>query len=392
MLVIDRRSLLLAASALAGRTWLADEKRDGTRTSSRPRIRLLLLELNGGNDGLNTLVPLENDDYVRARPVLHIPASRMLALDEQHGLNPGLVELRKEFDRGSVAFVEGVGMAASDRSHFRSLDRWHAASERGREAGDGWIGRLLAALRPDDRLTPHAVHIGASLPFSLQSRTHPALALESASTYRWGFEPGQDNKPELGSPRLEYVRAVRRSAERSCEMVQSSILGYVPRAKYPGSPLGGNLRAAAGLLLGPGEIDVVSVAQTSFDTHNDQLNRYPLRIAELDAALGAFLEDMRRAPAGNDVVVLAYSEFGRRVIENASGGTDHGTAGLAFLCGARVRGGYHGRAPSLSDLADGDLVVTTDLRSLYGAVLRDGFGVAPEAIIAGSWPSLEVLS
>lgn len=391
MLILDRRSLLLAASALAARALL----RDGDATGLAPRrapVRLLLLELSGGNDGLTLLAPRGNDDYERARPQLARTDGALLPLDDRRALHPAFTQLRAQFEQGRVGFVEGVGMPEPDRSHFRSLDRWHTASDRGRALNDGWIGRLIAALHPDDVLVPHAVHVGPWMPFALRTRTHPVLTLESPARYRWAVEPRSECASESSNSSLDHVRAVRRRAESSCATVQDAIARHRPRVEYPSGVLASQLRTAAALLLGPCAIDVVSVTHQGYDTHTLQQHRQAKLFGELDAALGAFLEDVRETHDGRDILVLAYSEFGRRVAENASGGTDHGSAGLAFVCGERVRGGFHGRTPSLSELDDGDPIATTDFRSLYGCVLSQGFGIEPETIIAGRWPKLELLT
>jgi uncharacterized protein (DUF1501 family) len=406
---LPRRALLAAGAALGG-AWLAGRAgagEGGDRPSAagdgaaaaagRParRRKLLVLELAGGNDGLSTVVPYSDPLYRAARPRCAIDADQVLRIDEKRGLHPNLARLRRAFDAGRLAIVEGVGYPDPNRSHFASRDVWHAADARGRAAGEGWLGRALRALHPGDALVPRAVHVGSTVPFALASRTHPVAHLETPAAYRWvGAGAAAEHAAAVagdGAPAVVGdLRAVAAGAARSSGALRAAIAAHRPRASWPDGALARELSLAAAIALSDAGVDVLSVTHSGYDTHDAQRPRQDALLAELDAALGALDEELRAADA--EVLVLAFSEFGRRVADNASAGTDHGTAGPVLLLGAGVRGGLHGRPCSLSELDQGDLVHTTDLCSVYAAVLDRWLGVPSREVLGGAWPKLEVLA
>ena len=397
---IRRRSLLAAGAAL-GCALFAPRARALENAAhaapARRRRKLLVLELSGGNDGLSTVVPYADPAYRVARPRTAIEVDRVLRIDERRGLHPDLARLRRIYDGGRLAIVEGVGYPAPNRSHFTSRDVWHAADPRGRAAGEGWLGRALRALHPGDALVPHAVHVGASVPFALSSRTHPVAHLETPAAYRWvGAGTAAASAAALPAADRAVVgelRAVAAGAERSSRALRAAIAARRPRAAWPEGALAGDLSIAAALALSDAGVDVLSVTHSGYDTHDAQRSRQDALLGELDAALAALDEELRAAgPAGEDVLVLVFSEFGRRVADNASQGTDHGTAGPVMLLGAGVRGGLHGRACSLVELDQGDLVHTTDLRSVYASVLERWLGLASRDLLGGEWPRVEAIA
>ncbi|HTE05858.1 MAG TPA: DUF1501 domain-containing protein [Planctomycetota bacterium] len=377
-----------SAQRLLAADGAADERDDGSV--------LVLVQLGGGNDGLGTVVPWADDGYHRARPVTGLDGQSVLRLDDYRGLHLELARLHAAWGRGELAIVEGVGYPHPNRSHFKSMEIWGTASERGKAAGDGWAARLMSAAFAGDRLPVRAVHIGGQIVEPLLSTDHPVLCFETPASYRRA----------TGGPELEGVlasaprgagtaggrlRALLEDARTSSDAVRTAVARYRPSLPYPDHALAKALRVAAALIDARIGSRILSVTLSGFDTHADQPSLHPPMLRQLDASLGAFLEDVRAGTRGRQVVVMVYSEFGRRVEENASAGTDHGAAAPMFLAGVPVRGGLHGKHPSLTELDDGDLVHTTDFRSVYAAVIRDWFGADPRAVLGEDFPKLSLL-
>jgi len=358
---------------------------------------LVLVQLAGGNDGLSTVVPFADDAYHAARATIGIDPATVLRLDDYRGLNPDLARLHAAFGRGELAIVEGCGYPRPNRSHFKAMEIWGTASEAGKAAGDGWVSRLMTTAFGADKLPTRAVHVGAQLPDVLISTDHPVLCFESPVAYRLaaGEAPlgevlAESSAGEAGSVRSR-LRAMLDDARASSAEVRAAAARYQPSVEYPVSPLGQALQVTAALIAARTGCRILSVTLTGFDTHANQRSLHQDMLRQLDGALGAFLEDVRGTERGRKVLVLVYSEFGRRVEENASGGTDHGAAAPMFLAGLPVQGGIYGRHPSLVELDDGDLIHTTDFRSVYGTVIRDWFGIEPSRVLRADYPALPLL-
>jgi uncharacterized protein (DUF1501 family) len=388
---LDRRGLLVGGiSCLFARRALASGE---LRADEGPV--LVLVQLTGGNDGLSTVVPLEDDVYGRARSTTRIAASEALVLDERRGLHPALTRLRELHAKGALALVEGVGYPAPRRSHFQSLEVWHSAENAGR-ASEGWIGRLARAVwgeeAPRGSAVNRIVHVGPRPPFALHSSLHPPVAFTAPNQYRRAGSAADlatlDGLPDEGDSTLAFLRGVERDALSSSRAVREAVQRYEPRAEYPAEPFGHELRAAAALIDGGLGVRIVSLELDGFDTHAEQRRRHDRLMATLDAALGAFLADLERSEAGKEALVLVFSEFGRRVEENGSGGTDHGCAAPLFVLGCKIRGGLYGQPSSLAELVEGDLAFTTDFRSVYATAIERCFGVPHERVLGERYPLL----
>ena len=396
----DRRQFLSAGAAgLLGLRFAGAAGR-----AAGEERKLVLLQLSGGNDGLSTVVPRGDDLYHAARPQLALGAGEVLALDDYRGLHPELGRLFELWSAGRLAIVEGVGYPDAPRSHFAAMDVWHTADARGRAAGEGWIGRLAArglapagAAPPDPNLV---VHVGAEVPYSLHSKTHPPASFVLPQSYRWAggadevaaYERAAGRAPDPGGSNLDYLRAMLRDGQSSSERVRRAAARYRTPVGYPATPLGAALRDVAALIEGDVGTRVFSVELSGFDTHDDQRNQHGRQMRLLDAALGAFLEDLERSAAGRAALVLCFSEFGRRVRENGTEGTDHGLAGPVFLAGHAVRGGLFGAHPSLAELDDGDLIHTTDFRRVYATVIERWFGLDATAVLGAEHEPLDLLA
>ncbi len=397
----DRRRFLAAGSAFAGAFALGAR---GARAAdgSKAHRTLVLVELTGGNDGLSTVVPHGDDDYHRSRPNLRLNRGEVLAIDERLGLHPSLSGFHRLYHDGQLAIVEGAGYPHPARSHFRSLEVWHGADTRGRAVGSGWIGRLCDATWTEDRTSELVVHIGPRVPFSLASNLHPPVALESPTAYQWFGE-----EEELAAYReacmleeqgasgrdamLARLRDVHVRANASSERIRAAVAAHVPKVDYPRDRFAATLRDIAAIVHAELGSRVLSTNLATFDTHADQKDTHAGLLRKLDQGLSAFLADLAQSEAGRETLVLVYSEFGRRVAENASRGTDHGKAGPVFVLGARARGGLHGKAPRLDTLDDGDVAFTTDFRSVYATLIERWFGASAAGVLGADYPLLELV-
>jgi uncharacterized protein (DUF1501 family) len=392
---IDRRHVLMGGLGLWGGLGLG---LPGCLRREDPRT-LVLVQLSGGNDGLSTVIPFQDDDYHRARPTLGHDAASVLQIDDTRGLHPELELLRARYDEGGLAIVEGVGYPRPNRSHFASLEIWHTADLRGRLAGEGWIGRLCEAAYGEDSHPNRVVHVGKTPPYSLFSTRHPAASFSAPYGYRRlkngaalkeleSLEAVDEGKQKAPGGSLAFLRARMSAARESSGRIRAAAAGYRTPVEYPSDPFADELRTVAALLNGNLGARVMSVELDGFDTHDDQRVRHDALMRRLDSSLGAFLEDLDRSEVGRAALVVVLTEFGRRVAENGSGGTDHGCAGLMFVAGASVKGGLYGQAPSLTRLDEGDLIFTTDFRSVYGTVIESQFDVAHADVLGSEYPRL----
>lgn len=367
---------------------------------------LVLLQLSGGNDGLNTVIPAEDDAYGRNRQRLRIDPGEVLPLDERLGLHPSLGGFHELWDEGRLAVVNGAGYPDPDRSHFESMDVWHAADRRGRMKGTGWVGRLADTTFPAGVDPNLVIHVGNRVPWSLKARVNHPVAFSTPSAYRWTggrqevetlaaaapLEQERDGSHPPGREAvLRRLRRVLHEARNSSEAVRKAVAGYSPRADYPGSPVAGRLATVAALISGGLSTRIFSLEMRGFDTHVNQRPVHARLLDQLGTSVRAFYKDLEARGHHRRVCMLAFSEFGRRVRENASGGTDHGTAGPVFVMGGCVRGGLYGRYPGLEELDRGDLVHTTDFRRVYATVIERWLGGRPDQVLGRSYQPLDFL-
>jgi uncharacterized protein (DUF1501 family) len=376
-------TMATAAAAATTAGWM--ELAERTRTDPLPPGApvLVLVTLYGGNDGLNTVVPAADPAYHSARPELAYDEGEVLDLGEGLGLNPGLTGLKQQWDGGTLAIVRGVSYPKPDRSHFRSMDIWQTADPV-HPTSTGWIGRWLdtnghdplTAISLEPVLPPllaGATTTGAALP--LRELALPRGALGTAFAAMGSGAPGES--------------APQSTATRSIADLHRTVDTFGPAVDDGGGTDGGE---GSGALAA--QLDVVarcielgapsrvySVSLGGFDTHADERGTQQELLTEVDAAVSGFLTRMTGSDRGRQVVLMAYSEFGRRVAANANQGTDHGTAGPVLIAGSGVRGGFVGEQPSLTDLDDGDLKATTDFRDVYATLLTRVLGADPEPVL-----------
>jgi uncharacterized protein (DUF1501 family) len=365
---------------------------------------LVLITLYGGNDALNTLVPYADPAYHDARPELAYPAETVLHLDDQLGLNPSMKGFKQLWDDRKLAVVRGVSYPHPNRSHFASMDIWQSGAP-DHPTASGWIGRWLDH---NGRDPVTAVSVGATLPPLMAGDTTAGAALPLDGFSLPGGTVGRGltglADPQSGEPALQaacatsYANLLRVDRELGPALSGSTDPGEDEDRPAAGASAGGGGALAAQLDLVARCIEagaptrVYAVSTGGFDTHAEEKDTQSRLVGEVDTAVSAFLGRMAKSPRGAGVVAAAYSEFGRRVHANASQGTDHGTAGVVFVAGQRVRGGYHGEQPSLTDLdGNGDLKASTDLRDLYAGLLTGVLGTDPGQVLTGPYSALPIV-
>lgn len=375
---INRRKFLVASVGAAGLlsaaaiTWPELQKAARDRPLADGSGILVIVTLYGGNDGINTLIPYADNAYHDKRPELAYAASDVLHLDDQLGLNPAMKGMAQMWNAKTLAIVRGVSYLKPDHSHFRSMDIWQTASPT-EPVSTGWIGRWLDA-SGDDPL--RAVNIGPVLPPLAVGAKATAAALSPTGLAPAQFAPimaalGADDPHD--TPAMSMVC----SAYRATRTADSTFGPLETNHATQRNPLVEQLNAVAKCVKAGVPTRVYMVQLGGFDTHADERGTQQRLLQTLDEALTPFLADMATDQHGKNVVVMAYSEFGRRVVANASQGTDHGTAGPVFVAGAPVKGGFYGDQPSLIDLDDGDLKITTDFRDVYHGLLVHTIGADP---------------
>jgi uncharacterized protein (DUF1501 family) len=370
-----------------------------TARAAEPRAEsriLVLIQLDGGNDGINTVVPYKDDGYKKNRRDLRLASDGLVKLDEKSGIgmNPAMASMAKLFENGRLAIVQGVGYPNPSRSHFESMAVWQSARLTPEDRdGFGWLGRGLdAAPRPASGAPGAILLARAELPLAIRGRRSVATALTQPDDFT--LTDGADPRGSADSSTDPLTSFVRRSALDAYAFAdQMSAVAKRQRlaVPYPKTALAEHLSLVAQLIRAGLGTRIYYAIQPGYDTHSVQPARHAALLSELAGAVRAFHDDLALARLDDRVAVLCFSEFGRRVEENGSRGTDHGTAGPVFLVGSRVRGGLVGDAPSLVDLdADGDLKMTVDFRRAYATVLENWLGIPAKPALGNSYPPLPI--
>lgn len=384
---------------------------------------LVVLQMAGGNDGLNMVVPYADDAYHIARPELALPADNILRLGDYAGLNPRLHGLKSIFDDGHLAVIQGVGYPNPNRSHFRSTEIWQTASDAERNEAEGWLGRYFDNCCAGADPTV-GVAIGEEMPQAFSARTPTGVVFSKPEQFQFksrgsGGESSEDafyrqlNQAGETEPApaaaegasigtiaggnnsdLSAVDFLQRTA-LDAQLSSDKILAIARKAKstvpYPAGRLANSLSLIARMIGGGLTTRVYYASQGGFDTHAGQINAHDRLMTELNDALTAFVADLKQQGNFDRVLLLTFSEFGRRVQENANGGTDHGAAAPMFALGGRVKPGMFGKYPSLTNLDHGDLVFNTDFRSVYGTVLDQWLGAPSEKVLGRKFPALPLV-
>jgi uncharacterized protein (DUF1501 family) len=397
-------SLGVAVPGVFGRAVVAAAaEKNGSAANGKT---LVVVQMAGGVDGLNTVIPYSDPAYRRNRPNLGVSEESMLVLDDRTAFHPALSEMKDLFDAGKLAVVEGVGYPNPNFSHFKAMDIWQTADPEG-EARDGWLGRYFDGLADSQGHPLAGLSVGRSLPDSLRADVM-IPSIESVESYSIQAPAGSEGEQRTASLMKLYdayrpsktafaalLDTTLDSADQSAKELAAAHAAYKPTVTYPNSSLSSGLRLLAELIdsgKGQSPLRVGHVTLGGFDTHTNEAATLNRLLNEASESLSAFWNDIESHGHADNVLVMTWSEFGRRAYENAQGGTDHGSAGPMFLIGKNVKGGFHGERPELGNLDNGNLRFTTDFRSVYATVLERWLEAPSKDVLGASFDQLSFLS
>jgi len=358
----------------------------------------VILQLSGGNDGLNTVIPVRNDIYYRSRPKLGIEKSKAINITDETGLHPQLTAFADAYHDGSLAILNSVGYPNPDRSHFRSMDIWHSASDSNEYLTTGWLGRYLDAQCNGCGQPTQALELDDILSLALKGEQTKGLAfkdpkrLYGTSNERFFRAVAQDHKDHHDEQPVDYLYKTMAETLSSADYIFKQSRLHPTKTEYPDTELGKNLRTIASLIFSDINTKVYYVSLGSFDTHINQQMQQERLFREMNDAIAAFVKDLKSNNRFDDVLFFTFSEFGRRVSQNASGGTDHGTANnMFFLGGGLKEKGILNALPDLSDLDDGDLKHKIDFKNVYATILNKWLGADDQKILNRKYDQLSFL-
>lgn len=365
---------------------------------------LVIVQMAGGNDGLNTIVPTNDGAYYDARPIVNVAPGASLTLNNDVGLNPSLTSFKELWDEGTLAIVEGVGYPKPNYSHFNSMDVWQTADPSA-HGFEGWVGRYLEGVGEVEADKFASMAVGRSLPREMYTHKVSIPVVDTVDAYQIQPDPfgrySHDLRTGLlldlyaSTPGARPFGAVfdttMKSAESSSSALQGAHADYTPAVDYPESGLGRSMKVLAGAIMGDLGVRIGHVRIGGFDLHATQLPDHGGLLADTADSIKALYRDLQAHGRDQDVVIMTWSEFGRRVTENGSAGTDHGSAGPMFIAGTPVSGGLYGGRPSLTDLDKKNFKFTTDFRRVYASLLEGWLGAPSEIVLNGRFEQLPLL-
>lgn len=343
--------------------------------NSRSGKILVIVQLSGGNDGLNTVIPYRNDIYYQQRPTLAVQKNEVLQVSDQLGLNPVLSPLQSLYDDGLLSIVNNVGYPNPDRSHFRSMDIWHTASESNEYLSTGWLGRYLDSSCQGCEAAHHALEVDDELSLALKGQQKKGFAMSNPQQLkRQTNNPllkhlaGQDHHDH--EENVAYLYKIMADTYSSADYLSEKAKTYSSKMTYPVSAFGKRLKQIAELISADTDTRIYYVSLSGFDTHVNQKNQQERLLKQYAEGMKAFVKDLKQNGLLDDTLIMTFSEFGRRVKQNASRGTDHGTANNLFLIGGKLKQpGFYNEGPDLSALDKGDLIYKVDFRDVYATIL-----------------------
>jgi uncharacterized protein (DUF1501 family) len=365
---------------------------------------LVVLQLSGANDYLNSIIPYTNPLYRDNRPRVGVPEDQVLPIDDDVAFHPNMGPIKKLYDEGKVAIIHGIGYENSPRSHFRSMDIWHTC-EPDTVGTEGWAGRVIRDLDPKGENVLKGVNFGMGLPRAMAVRGVPVTSVSDLESY--GVLSGVPSiaaqekgrvlerfarmyAPAIGTgPVMDYLSQTGKDVLKGADILKIAPQKYASTVQYADTPVAKNLRNIAQVYLADLGTQIFYTAHGSFDTHYSQIPTFNKLWTDVSSAIESFFADVHAHDAGDNLIMMLFTEFGRRVRDNGSG-TDHGAGGVAFVIGNRIKGGMYGEYPSLKaeDLQQGDLAPNYDFRGFYSTVIEKWLGLAPAPIVGGTFEQL----
>lgn len=397
---MNRRNFIqttgLASASLMLPKFLKAQEKNASINSDKI---LVIVQLTGGNDGLNTVVPFENDLYYNARPNIAIQKKEALKLTNQLGLNPAMIGFRNLFDEGKMCLINNVGYPDPDRSHFRSMDIWHTASNSNEYKTSGWLGRYLDEQCGDCDQPTQVLEIDDTLSLALKGNNVKGLALKDAKRlYGTTIDPfinQLSKQPVSGDHHHDnaaYLYKTLAETVSSADYIYKTSKIFQSAATYPNHQFGKSMKTISEFIISGINTKVYYVSLGSFDTHFNQQKRQGVLLQQLSETVEVFMNDIKKNGKADDVLLMTFSEFGRRVQENASNGTDHGTANQIFLFGNSLKkNGIYNAAPNLSDLDDGDLKHSVDFKNVYATLLKKWLNTDEQKILGNKFSYLDFI-
>ena len=357
---------------------------------------VVVIQFSGGNDGLNTVIPVRNDIYYKARPGIGIAKDKALIVSDETGLNPALEAFKGLYDDGSLAIMNSVGYPNPDRSHFRSMDIWHSASASNEYVNTGWVGRYLDAQCKGCDKPTQAMELDDVLSLALKGEQSKGLAFKDPkklfNSSNGKYFKDINANHQTGEETIDYLYKTMSETISSADYIYQQSKTHPTNEVYPATNLGKDLKTIASLIFSDINTKVYYVSLGSFDTHVNQEGQQKRLFTELNNAVKAFTNDLKKNNRFNDVLMMTFSEFGRRVTQNASGGTDHGTANnMFFISGGLKQKGVLNAMPDLNDLNEGDLKHKVDFKNVYATVLNKWLGADDKMILGGKFEQLDFI-
>ncbi len=374
-------------------------------TSTKKDPVVVVLQLTGANDPLNTIIPYTNPYYRDNRTNVGIPEDQAIPIDDVLAFNPNMGPVKQLYDQGRVAIIHGIGYENSPRSHFRSMDIWHTC-EPDKVGTEGWLGKVIRDLDPKGENVLKGVNFGQGLPRALALRGVPVTSVSDLESYGVLSDvpgiTGQEERsrmldlfariyaPAIGTgPVMDYLSQTGRNVLEGADVIQTAPQKYSSSVEYADTPIAKSLRSVAQVYLADLGTQIFYTQHGSFDTHFNQAPQHSKLWTDVGRAIGDFYDDLREPNAGDNLIMMLFTEFGRRVKDNGTG-TDHGAGGIAFVIGNQVKGGMYGTYPSLKpeDLSQGDLAPNYDFRGFYGTAVEKWLGLDPVPVVGGNFEQL----
>ncbi len=386
---IKRSSLITAGSVLIPQ-FLKDYNQNNSISFNGKR--LVIIQLSGGNDGLNTVIPYRNDNYYRMRPNIGLPKFQVLPINDELGFNPGMQGCKSLFDEGELCLINNVGYPNPSRSHFRSLDIWHSASASNEYLSSGWLGRYLD--HECNNCNPHtAIEIEDNISLAMRGNKAKGFSISNpGKMYQATRHLKIDNYIDGTNDNLNFLYKTLAETKETAAYVFEKSKIYKSHQLYPSKQLGRKLKTVAELIISGIETEIFYVSFTGFDTHANQVKKHQNLLNLYSDSLAAFAKDLKANNQWDNTLILTFSEFGRRVKENAGKGTDHGAANMVFLSGGGLKKpGVFNEGPDLNSLDRGDLKYNVDFRSIYATLLDKWFETDSSQILGNSFPYIDLL-
>lgn len=393
------KSSALASSAFMLPSFLAGFQARGALGGQLGK-KLVVVQLSGGNDGLNTIVPYRNDLYYQSRPTLALKSTEVLQVSDDLGFNPALASLRELYDDGLLSILNNVGYPNPDRSHFRSMDIWHTASDSSDYLSTGWIGRYLDTMCEGCDKPWHALEVDDGLSLALKGHQRNGFAVSDINQLKKTTDSRllkaigkygatvQHHEEE----NVAYLYKVMADTQASAGYLQQQLQTHRSKSEYPQTPFGKDLKQIAELMTADSDIRIYYVSLTGFDTHANQKPQQARLLQQYADGMKAFVQDLKRNNLMDETLIMTFSEFGRRVQQNGSGGTDHGAANNLFLIGGSLKkAGFYNPAPKLDKLDDGDLIYDTDFRQIYATVLNRWLDADAKTVLGQTFSPLALV-